>query len=187
LFDEAGEDAMLRMSAPRGDYYWQPTGTPVVCLTAGIGVTPALAILRSRQREGWKEPLHLDCSVRQEAERVGVEEFQAASAADPTVTARWRVTTTEGRLSRAEVEDLNKKFAGAEYFLCGPIPYMNAVSALLSDVGVKPERIRIETFASAAEQPAKTARAPPAAVAPAKPESKKALRGLLGSMFGKRK
>lgn len=187
LFDEAGEDAMLRMSAPRGDYYWQPTGTPVVCLTAGIGVTPALAILRSRQREGWKEPLHLDCSVRQEAERVGVEEFQAASAADPTVTARWRVTTTEGRLSRAEVEDLNKKFAGAEYFLCGPIPYMNAVSELLRDVGVKPERVRIETFASAAEQPPKKASAPPAAVVPAKPESKKALRGLLGSLFGKRK
>lgn len=153
LCDEASADHLLRVSPPRGDYFWQPVGRPAVCLVAGIGVTPALAMLCARAQGGWTEPLHVDLSVRDSAQLVGREAFEAGGEG---VSFTWRATAEQGRLGQAEVETLRARFPDAEYFLCGPDGFMSEVKGLLKQAGVRGRDIYVESFA-----PAEAKAAPP--------------------------
>ncbi|MFM8859721.1 MAG: cyclic nucleotide-binding domain-containing protein, partial [Methylocystis sp.] len=47
LFDGDLSEKELRISLPRGNSIWVPSERPTVCLVAGIGITPAIAILRA--------------------------------------------------------------------------------------------------------------------------------------------
>src|SRR6185312_11711626 len=48
LFDGGARGATLQVAGPQGDVCWEGGARPVVCVVAGIGVTPAVAILRGR-------------------------------------------------------------------------------------------------------------------------------------------
>jgi nitric oxide dioxygenase len=174
LFESASEDSLLRISPPQGDYYWRPDGAPAVCLVAGIGVTPALAMLRSRQREGWSEALHIDVSARREQDLVCLEELRAA---DPGVSMTCRVTGTEGRIRRSDVEALCARFPGAAYFLCGPVGYMDAVRAMLLASGVDAGRIHVERFETARRSAA------PAASSESAPRRERGWMGLVRTLL----
>jgi ferredoxin-NADP reductase len=184
LFEEAGEDSLLRISPPQGDYHWQPNGTPVVCLVAGIGITPALAMLRSRQRERWSEPLHIDLSVRSDGEMLCSEELSTAAAGDERVSVAWRVTGKQGRIQQSDVDALNTRFAGAAYYLCGPVSYMDSVRAMLQKAGVPAPQIRVESFTPAGQPAAKTSKGKDGAGKT--PEKKGGLAGLFKFIFGKK-
>jgi ferredoxin-NADP reductase/CRP-like cAMP-binding protein len=177
LFDEAGDDAMIRISPPQGSYFFRPSGKPVVALVAGIGVTPALAILRSLRREGWQEPLHIDFSVRRPEDAVCVEELRSAAADSQRISLRVRSTATDGRLQQEEVSALGARFPGADYFVCGPTGYMEAVAQMLRTAGVQPSQIHIENFTPAGSEPNGAAPPPPAG----KPKS---FLSRIGSFFG---
>jgi nitric-oxide synthase len=58
-------ETSLQISAPQGDYCVDMSDTtPVVMLTAGIGITPALAIARSRAETQSGPQIHIDHSAR---------------------------------------------------------------------------------------------------------------------------
>jgi nitric-oxide synthase len=181
LFDNAGEDSLFRVSPPQGDFFWAPAGAPAVCIVAGIGVTPAIAMLRSRAAEGWSEPLHVDVSVRGPADLAPLDELRAAAAAGAGVTATLRVTGDGARVAQADVEAIAARFPAAEFFLCGPDAFMDAVRAMLRAVGVPDERVRVEAFTPAVPKPApaRVPVAPPAS--PRRPAG--GLGGLLRSLF----
>lgn len=184
LFDHAGDDTMLRVSPPRGDYWWKPAGRPVVFIVAGIGITPALATVRSALREGWTEHVHVECSVRDEGDLAGRDELTAAAAANPKLTFEWRATSRSGRITQAHVDSLRARFPEADFFLCGPEPFMTAVSDMLRRAGVTAPRIRIERFTlAAAPAPKPAAAPPPARKAPPPREENRSLRGLFKSLF----
>jgi CRP-like cAMP-binding protein/bacterioferritin-associated ferredoxin len=50
LFDGGARAGGLRLAGPQGDVFWDRGARPVVCVVAGIGVTPAVAICRARAR-----------------------------------------------------------------------------------------------------------------------------------------
>src|SRR5262249_25145432 len=77
LFDRAGVGAELRLSHPQGDFWAdlkQPE--PLICLVAGIGMTPALAIARSLADAAAGTPLHIDYSARFERDFVYRKELE---------------------------------------------------------------------------------------------------------------
>jgi ferredoxin-NADP reductase len=53
-----------------------------------------------------------------------------------------------GYVNREFVEDTVKETTSPDFFLCGPPPFMDASRDILIDLGVKPDRIRQESFGS---------------------------------------
>jgi nitric-oxide synthase len=152
LFERQAGDALLRVSAPAGDFHLPRDHTaPVVCLVGGIGVTPALAMVRRLAPRRNAPRLYVDYSVPHQTEAICVEELRAASAANPGVSFKLRQTRSSGRLGAAEVEGFSREYPHALYFLCGSDGYMATVRRHLLDAGVAEAAIRQERFAVSAE------------------------------------
>ena len=153
LFDGEIAGKELRIAPPRGDSIWTPGLRPTVCLVAGIGVTPALAIVRARQLREVAGPLHIDYSGRTAESMAFLAELQSATKTDKNVSFRSRFTSTGQRLDAGAVADIVRKLPAAEFFVCGPPAYMDQVLSALHAADVPPERIHDERFAHAGGPP----------------------------------
>ena len=153
LFDGELAGKELRIGPPRGDSIWTPGSHPAVCLVAGIGVTPALAIVRARRLLEAAGPVHIDYSGRTAESMAFLAELQSAADTDKNVSFRSRFTSTGQRLDAGAVADIVRKLPDAEFFVCGPPAYMDQVLSALHAADVPPERIHEERFAHAGAPP----------------------------------
>lgn len=154
LFEQLDEKTPLRLSDAHGDFYVDPQQTtPVVCLVAGIGMTPALAICRSLLRRGDKRPLHIDYCVSYDKQLVYVNELREAAAQNPHFQLRVRVSRREGRIQRADVRKLLERYPDADFYICGPAAYQKVVESYLREAKVPPARIHVEEFTPVGDKP----------------------------------
>ncbi|MHA7210144.1 globin domain-containing protein [Arthrobacter sp. MDT1-65] len=158
---EVGDEVVL--SAPFGDVLLTPGTRPVVFATAGIGITPMAGMISHLARSSSPRPvtlLHADASTDtfalQRQVRADLGELLGA-----TLTT-WFMTSPE--LTDATGQDRTpdtvpgEQFsgfmdvatidlpAGAEYYLCGPLPFMHAVRSALILRGIPAQDIRYEVF-----------------------------------------
>jgi ferredoxin-NADP reductase len=161
----------LDVAAPRGQFVLDDDAAPVVLLSAGIGVTPVLAMLEAlaaqhSPREVWW--LH---TTRDPATHVLADEARRLLAALPAAHDHVFYTATRGRLDRAALAALGLP-VDAKAYLCGPPGFMDAMTAALTDLGLQSDRIHTERFSSlTAINPGVVGAARPAPHAPAKPGS----------------
>lgn len=141
----------LDLSAPYGDLVLAGTEAPLLLASAGIGVTPMVAILGELADAGHEGPVlvvHGDRSPGAHALRADHEAY-AGKLADATVHF-WYETGADpaeashraGRVDLAEVTVPE----GTQAYLCGPLPFMRAVRAQLLGKGVAAADIHYEVF-----------------------------------------
>ena len=143
----------LTMSLPYGDVVLNDGGRPVVFASAGIGVTPMAGMLSHLVTAGSNLRimlLHADLDEKSFALRQQIVDDVAALP-----NASLHVWYEEGATSDLPVSDV---FAGmmdlsqvtlpddATYYLCGPVPFMQAVRSGLIDRGVSVQNIQYEVF-----------------------------------------
>lgn len=145
---------VIELSNPYGDITLRDDAeTPLVLATAGIGITPAAAILDTLASRGSQREVHLfhgDASWDSVALREQVaESLQAIENGTgrlwlgvPPQEAPAAFTTTEGLMEFDDVE----LPADASYLLCGPLAFMQATRSKLIDAGVPATSIRYEIF-----------------------------------------
>ena len=155
LFDERPKAQALRITRPRGEYVVDLSERQVVCLVAGIGVTPAVAAARTAVSTERPLTLLIHYSGRARHRMACLEELE--SMAGPHVEVIVRETAREGRLGEVEVAALVARCRGADWYLCGPPAYLDQVGRLLRAAGIDPQRIHVEAFTSAGATPAATA------------------------------
>ncbi len=153
MFDERRDDMPLRISPPQGNYFWREGENPVVCLVAGIGVTPALAICRTIVDTKLKNRLHTDYSAHSFLDFAYASELTAATESFSNITLKLRATSLESRLNLAEIKRLHAELPTADYFLCGPQGYIDSVTRHLQDVGIATERVHTEVFVQVGSGP----------------------------------
>ena len=162
----------LDVAAPRGQFVLDDGEGPVVLLSAGIGVTPVLAMLetlaaRRSPREVWW--LH---TTRGPATHVLADEADRLLAALPAAHRHVFYTadaTAPRRLDRAALAALDLP-VDAQAYLCGPPGFMDAMTAALTDLGLQVGRIHTERFTSlSAINPGVVGATRPAPHAPADP------------------
>ncbi len=140
---EAG--AVLQAAAPRGDFYLTEGDTPVVLISAGIGVTPVLAMLhalaaaRSTRDIWW---LH---TVRNPETQAFATEV--AALIESLTHARQHVyyTQTQERMDQSTIDSLRLPAGGSAY-LCGPTQFMISMRDALVATGLDPAHIHSELF-----------------------------------------
>ncbi|MFD8418406.1 globin domain-containing protein [Streptomyces sp. NPDC059466] len=142
--------ARLEVSAPYGDLVLDDTDAPVLLASAGIGVTPMIAMLEQLALTGHRAPVtivHADRSPADHALRADHEAY-AAKLADAAVHF-WYERDAEaagaGRPGRADLSSVPVA-PGTRAYLCGPLPFMRAVRAQLLGKGVAAADIHYEVF-----------------------------------------
>lgn len=147
LHERARIGDALRVSAPRGGYAAAAGQGGWVCLVAGIGITPALALLRGAD---WSpaRSFSLDYSVRSIADVICEPELRAA-AQRPGVEIEIREVASSGRLDAGRIADLTQAHPGADFLVCGPAAYQVAVRDGLRAAGVEDGRVHVEAFTPA--------------------------------------
>jgi MOSC domain-containing protein YiiM/ferredoxin-NADP reductase len=165
---------LLEVSAPRGNFTLRPGDGPVILLSAGIGLTPVLAMLHAlaagpSPREVWW--IH---GARNRGEHSFGVETRALLSALPHGHSHIRYSSpgpgdrptldfdAPGRLSVGVLQELGVPRL-ADFYLCGPTAFMNDLAGDLAAWGVAAERIHTEIFGLG---PSKT---PGVAAAPLRP------------------
>ena len=153
LHEDVQVGDVLTMSLPFGDVVLDDSGRPVVFASAGIGVTPMAGMLSHLVRAS----SHLQVIVRHAdldeqsfaLRRQVLDDVRALPNASLTVWYEQECETSLptdgtyfGMMDLGQV-DLP---ADAGYYLCGPLPFMQAVRSALIDRGVKPRDIQYEVF-----------------------------------------
>ncbi|UUU34405.1 globin domain-containing protein [Streptomyces sp. CA-210063] len=141
----------LPVSAPYGDLVLdQDAGAPLLLASAGIGVTPMVAVLEQLALSGHRAPVtvvHADRSPAEHALRADQEGY-AAKLADASAHFWYEEPEPGHPADRTGLADLSRLDVptGTRAYLCGPLPFMRAVRAQLIAKGVPPADIHYEVF-----------------------------------------
>ncbi|MFE2534375.1 globin domain-containing protein [Streptomyces sp. NPDC059371] len=150
LHAQVREGSVLQVSAPYGDLVLDGTDAPLILASAGIGVTPVIAMLEQLAISGHKAPVtvvHADRSPAEHALRADHEAF-AGKLADAE-THFWYERPEPGHpAERTGLVDLSGVTVrpGTHAYLCGPLPFMRAVRTQLLGKGVPASDIHYEVF-----------------------------------------
>ncbi|KAL2174090.1 oxidoreductase-like protein [Thermothelomyces heterothallicus CBS 202.75] len=158
----------VELSHPQGEFYLDPSdaskeGVPAVLISAGVGATPVKAMLDSltapgavRRPVSWIQSARSSAalpfgeSVRQicrEHDNVRANVFLRNLSPDDAVGVHYEFG--DMRLDLAKLDRESHLFVNdprAEYFVCGPEPFMVDVRSALVSLGVDRSRIFLELF-----------------------------------------
>jgi ferredoxin-NADP reductase/MOSC domain-containing protein YiiM/ferredoxin len=149
----------LELSAPRGSFTLASGDRPLVLASAGIGVTPVLAILHTLARDASPREIWWLYGARNARHHPFAAESRALLRLLPRGRSRiWysRPTAEDrlgtdydatGHMTVASFDSLNVP-RGADFYLCGPMAFMHALRTDLAHWGVPRARIHTETFGS---------------------------------------
>jgi ferredoxin-NADP reductase len=155
--DKLGVGDIVQASAARGSFTLRPGDTPVVLLSAGIGVTPVLAMLHALAAETSTREIWWLHGARNGREHPFVEETRGllkalahshshVSYSAPDPKDRLGVDfDAAGRLNMQAIEELSLPRHG-DFYICGPATFMNDLTAGLAAWGVAPPCIHTEIF-----------------------------------------
>jgi ferredoxin-NADP reductase/MOSC domain-containing protein YiiM len=150
--------ADLDVAAPRGEFVLDQGTGPVLLISAGIGVTPVLAMLHQLAADHSPRAIWWLYGARRPSEHPFAAEAHALLATLPN--AREHVfysaaTAAECRGAHAAAGHLTKEAlagmdlpADASAYVCGPASFMADMGAALTAIGLGPAAIHTELFGS---------------------------------------
>ncbi|MFJ9820314.1 globin domain-containing protein [Streptomyces sp. NPDC101151] len=143
------EGDVLELSEPYGDLVLDTDGDrPLLLASAGIGVTPMVAMLASLSADGHHAPVTVVHGDRSPADHALRTDHTAYTAKLPDAVAHFfyeRDAEPGARTGLVDLTDLAVP-AGTRAYLCGPLPFLRAVRTQLLEKGVAPADIHYEVF-----------------------------------------
>ncbi|WP_113964888.1 MOSC and FAD-binding oxidoreductase domain-containing protein [Mycobacterium shimoidei] len=153
LHTHVGAGSVVEAAAPRGEFCLTDDDTPVVLISAGIGATPVLAMLHALAAARSSRPIWWLHTTRNSQTHAFAAEV--SSLIDALPDARQHIFYTAGQQAGGEVSlgrlDQQSIVAqnlptDAAIYLCGPIPFMDAMRDTLVACGFSSGQIRTELF-----------------------------------------
>ena len=156
LNSELAAGATVEVAAARGEFVLDTGTTPVMLVSAGIGVTPVLAMLHQLAAERSERDIWWIHGARRPREDALAAEAHALLAGLPKAhehifysgaspDERCDAHARSGRLSKDELSRLAIP-AEASAYLCGPPGFMADIQGALVALGIHPSRIHTELF-----------------------------------------
>lgn len=147
LHNDINEGDVVEVSFPVGEFNL-PEGNGELCLlSAGIGITPLFAMLKEAVQ---KDPTRKISFVHvcKNKEAIPFREELALVVKEGNVSFEVFETSEHGRPS----EDFFKSLVsqGADYCICGPVPFMKLAASELVKNGVAESKIHAEKFGTGA-------------------------------------
>lgn len=152
--------ATIETQAPAGDFTIPDGDSPLVLVSAGVGVTPVLSMLHATAAKGAQRPVWFIHGARNGDEHAFGKEVDMLVASRPNIQRRVfysaplptdTTTKTFDAIGRVTAEDLLGLNAGpdAHYFLCGPERFLSVLRSDLERADVSQDHIHYEAFGPA--------------------------------------
>ncbi|MDA8486005.1 ferredoxin--NADP reductase [Pseudomonas resinovorans] len=146
--DQVRPGDLLEVLPPAGHFQLRPGEHDLVLFGGGSGITPVFSILKSALKTTGRR-IKLVYANRDEASVIFRDELKAlAKAHVDQLEVVHVLDSVQGFLSQGEVRQLVRGHAGAEFYICGPGPFMDTVEGALLGLGEARERIHVERFVS---------------------------------------
>lgn len=161
LHDHLEPGAIVASRQPAGDFVAPHGGAPLVLVSAGVGVTPMISILRDLAQSGEGRPVLFVHGARDGAHHALGSEARALAKRAQSMTVHVAYSRPRpddrpgvdyhsvGRVDGALLARLIQDPA-AHYLICGPVAFMAAVQADLERAGTPSAQIHTESFGPAA-------------------------------------
>lgn len=158
LHRQVQEGDILEASAPAGDFILDVASqSPVVLISGGVGLTPMVSMLNAlTEAHTSREVYYIHAAIN--GKHHAMKEHVAAIAnernnvhayvCDEKPTAEVREERHYDKEGFVDLDWLKKILPTkhADFYFCGPVPFMEAVHGALSTWGVERERIHYELF-----------------------------------------
>ncbi len=158
LHDDIRIGDKIIIATPGGAFTLQDTDAPVVLLSAGVGITPMMAMAETLLNQGpTKRPFHFFHGSRKPHQTAFLNEMRRWQQQYTSVDVAVRLSKVADR----DVKNIPNASAGyvdaawlkrqklpknAEYYMCGPAGFMQAVYDFLISNGVDDNQIYFEAF-----------------------------------------
>lgn len=152
--DRLAPGDVVDVRVPSGLFVLRPAGTPLVAFAGGSGITPILSIVKTALLTTTREIVLV--YANRDAQSVifadALETLRAGSAG--RLSLHHHLDSDSGFLDAAACAERVGDRTGADFYVCGPGPFMEVVEAGLARCGVDPERFFSERFELPDEAPA---------------------------------
>jgi ferredoxin-NADP reductase len=152
---------LLQAAAPRGTFTLAPGGAPLVLVSAGVGATPVLAMLRAvadrdpTRRVWWLHGARdgrehaFAAEVRQLLERLPNSRLLVCYSRPRPEDRQGTDFTHAGRIDAGTLASLELP-TDAEAYLCGPAGFMDDLTDALVGLGLNADHVHREIFGATA-------------------------------------
>ena len=158
LHTRVQEGDVLDLAPPQGDFTLRAEqATPVVLLSGGVGLTPMVSMLNHLVARDDGRQIRFVHACRDSSVHAMKTHINSVAQARPNVRKvvyyenvgagdqPGRDYDYAGRMDLQAIRDV-AVLPDADYYLCGPLPFMNAQRKSLSELGVASDRIHAEVF-----------------------------------------
>jgi nitric oxide dioxygenase len=160
LHDHVEEGSVLEVGPPCGEFTLDPNaanGRPVVLLAGGVGVTPLMSMLNAMAHEKVATPIHVVVAARDSRVHAFRDEIQVAAKKLPNAQIHVRYDSplandvsgghchSTGLVDASLLQEVLPS-NDAEYYFCGPKPFMASLHRSLKAWGVDDSRLHFEFF-----------------------------------------
>lgn len=148
LHDEVSEGDQVQLYPPAGDFFYQEKQRPVVLISAGVGATPIQSMMQTLATQGKKDVTTL-YACNSENQHTFKQETSALVAENGWQSYTWYLNEAGSDFSGELNLTLVSKeipLSSGDFYICGPVGFMEAVVKQLEALGVERDRIHYEVF-----------------------------------------
>ena len=154
MIDELGPGDAIDVMRPAGLFVLRPSDAPIVAYAGGSGITPVMSIVKSALATT-DRPITLVYANRgPDAVIFGDELDRLQKGSDGQLAVHHHLDTERGFLDPAGCAGFATDREHADFYVCGPGPYMDTVEAGLDTLLVPSDRLFIERFVVPEGEPA---------------------------------
>jgi nitric oxide dioxygenase len=153
LHDHVGPGDVVQVSAPSGNFVLRGNNRPIVFISGGVGQTPLMAMMESLLNNGRHEGItwiHGCKGSNTHAFKDAHDSWQADNGLNRHIFYDRLDDQQKGEgyyQGWVDLSALNNALdTGADYYLCGPKPFIEKHFNTLKDIGVDPSSIFFEQF-----------------------------------------
>ncbi|HEX4588036.1 MAG TPA: ferredoxin--NADP reductase [Mycobacterium sp.] len=146
LNDYAEVGDRIQAAPPAGRFVLRDSGRELVAFAGGSGITPVFSLIRSALASGTR-PVSLFYANRNRGSVIFAEPLALLAERHPhRLVIQHHLDEHEGVVQPAQVESFCAPAGDAEFYICGPGPFMDTVEAAVLKSGASADRVHLERF-----------------------------------------
>jgi ferredoxin-NADP reductase len=144
--DTAAEGVEIHAAPPEGRFLLRDNGSEIVAFAGGSGITPIMSLVRTALLSTSRR-IRLFYANRSRDSVIFADALaQLADVHADRLVVAHHLDDDSGVVTPAAVESFVAGAGEADYYICGPAPFMDTVEAAVSTIGAPRERIHLERF-----------------------------------------
>ncbi len=139
----------LVATVPSGSFVVDGGAGEIVAFAGGSGITPVLSIIKTVLAGSARRVRLLYANRDRDSVIFGAELADLKERYGDRISLAFHYDCDSGHLGRETVRAFLGTCDDAEFFVCGPEPFMDRVQGALAGAGVEASRVRVERFTPA--------------------------------------